>query len=227
MQRKVVSLSRDAVLWEAGDAARDIAIVAKGKLGARTGDGLVGIVLSGMVVGEAALFLDDVRAERRTATLFALEEDTEVTQYPPAVVRYAFEDGDDRIIRQVLDNVVGQICRNLLMVITARPNYVYVDAPLTALVQGIVGDLQKSRVQPLKSWDNILLTGRYLCDLRDLSDHLLSRLGPPPSERGEMIVNASQMLTQLGAGKDVLPIVDALLQAERQKAEWWARGTGA
>jgi hypothetical protein len=106
-------------------------------------------------------------------------------------------------------------------------SYPFIDEPLTALVQSIIKDVQKGHSQPLKNWDNILLTGRYLCDLRDLSDHLLSRLGPDPTQRGEMIVNASQMLTQLGAGKDVLPIVEAFLQAERQKTEWWARGPQA
>ena len=33
MRRKEVLLSKDAVLWEEGDVARDIAVVVKGRLG--------------------------------------------------------------------------------------------------------------------------------------------------------------------------------------------------
>ena len=44
MQRKVVALDKDTVLWEAGDCARTIAVLEKGKLGAQTDDELIGIL---------------------------------------------------------------------------------------------------------------------------------------------------------------------------------------
>ena len=47
MKRKII-LSREAVLWEAGDAARTFAVLESGKLGIRTDQGLQGIVIPGM-----------------------------------------------------------------------------------------------------------------------------------------------------------------------------------
>jgi len=144
MQRKEVTLGKDTVLWEEGDVARDIAVVTRGRLGARTEKGLMGVILPPMVVGESALF-GTVRPERRTATLFALEDGTQVRQYPADVVRQALEGGDESLVRQVVNTLVGQICRNLLMVITSRRGYAFIDTPLMSLVREIVHDAQEAR----------------------------------------------------------------------------------
>jgi hypothetical protein len=221
MQRKEVTLGKDTVLWEEGDVARDIAVVTRGRLGARTEKGLMGVILPPMVVGESALF-GAARSERRTATLFALEDGTQVRQYPADVVRQALEGGDESLVRQVVNTLVGQICRNLLMVITSRRGYAFIDTPLMSLVREIVHDAQEAR--PIKDWDNLFLTFRFLYDLRDVSDRLLEQLGPDLAERSEMLTNASQLLTQLSEGEDVRPLVESFLQAEQQKNEWWARG---
>ena len=119
-------------------------------------------------------------------------------------------------------DVSAQICRNLLMVVTARRGYPYVDEPLMALVHALVRDTQ--REEPPKSWDAQLLVCRYLYDVRETSDRLLDRLGPPPAQRVDMIVHAVQLLTQLQAGRDVAPLIEGFLEAEKQKSEWWARG---
>lgn len=221
MQRKVISLSKDTVLWEAGDNARDIAVVAKGKLAARTEQGLVGIILPNMVLGESALFTVDGAPHRRTATIYALEDETLVMEYPASMVRDSVAGGDDDLMRQIIANLVGQICRNLLMVIAAKRGSPYIDNPLTGLVRGIVRDALEAA--PMKSWENQTLTCRFLHDLREVSDGLVDRLGPDASQRSEMIVNASQMMTQLFEGHDVRPLIEAFLEAEKQKTEWWAR----
>ncbi len=222
MQRKVISLSRDTVLWEAGDAARTVAVVTKGKLAARSDRGLVGILLPTMVLGESALIGDESPALRRTVTVFALEDDTLVTEYAAPEVRLAFDAGDDDLMRQVVKSLVGQIARNLLMVVTSRRGHPFVDEPLLALMRGIVRDLTQR--PPIQAWDALLGTCRFLADLRDLSDRLLDRMGPQVSERGEMLESASQMLAQLSEGQDIRPVLEAYLQAEREKTEWWARG---
>jgi CRP-like cAMP-binding protein len=80
MQRKLITLNRDTVLWEAGDAARAIGVLDKGRLGARTDKGLMGVMLPGMVLGDSALLGDG--AERRTATIYALNDDTVVSRLP-------------------------------------------------------------------------------------------------------------------------------------------------
>jgi CRP-like cAMP-binding protein len=224
MQRKVISLSKDTVLWEAGDAAREVAVVTKGKLAARTEQGIVGIVLPNMVLGETALFHDSLGDVRRTAAIYALEDDTVVTAYPVAEVRTGFESGDDGLMRQVVTNLVGQIARNLAMVISARRGYAFIEAPLTGLLQGLVRDAQDK--PPIRTWDTLLRTCRALHDLRELSDRLLQQFGPESGDRSELLVNASQMAGQLAEGHDIQPILAAFLDAERQKTEWWMRGSG-
>lgn len=220
MQRKVISLSKDTVLWEAGDAAREVAVVGRGKLAARTERGLVGIVLPNMILGETALMADS--GVRRTASVYALEDDTEVTAYPAAEVRLAFEAGEDELMRQVVTNLVGQISRNLIMVISARRGYAFVEDPLNGLLQGLLRDAQEK--PPIRSWETMLATCRYLSDLRDLSDRLLEQFGPAPADRGELLVNASQMATEVAEGRDIRPILKAFLDAELEKNEWWMRG---
>ena len=222
MRRKVVVLSRDTVLWEAGDASHELAVVDAGKLGVRSASGLVGIVLPDMVLGESALFASEGRRDSRSATIFALEDETRVTLYPAAEVRASVEGGDDSLVRKVMLNLVGQVSRNLLMVVAAKRGYPFIDEPLLGLVRGVLRDAQAS--SPTQSQSTLWLTCRFLHDLRDLSDRTLEHLGPDPALRAEMIVNASQVLAQFSEGKDLRPLVETFLSAEREKTEWWARG---
>jgi CRP-like cAMP-binding protein len=218
MQRKLITLSKETVLWAAGDAARGIGVLEKGRLGAKTDKGLVGVLLPHMVLGESALFETD----QRTATIIALEDDTQVVEYPISEVRADFEGGSEELMKHVVLNQVAQICRNMLMVMATKRGQALVDEPLGGLVRGLLNDVP--RVTPLKTWDNAMLVSRFLQDLRALSDRLLDQLGPRPGERAEMIVNATQSLSQLPLGKDVRPLVETFIEAERQKTEWWARG---
>jgi hypothetical protein len=222
MRRKVVTLSRDTVLWEAGDAARDLAVVEAGKLGVRAPSGLVGIVLPDMVLGETALFGEAGRQDTRSASIFALEDGTQVTLYPADDVRHAVDSGDDSLVRKVITNLIGQLARNLLMVVAAKRGYAFIDDPLLGLVKGVLRDAQQAPA--IQSQETLWLTCRFLHELRDFSDRLLAQLGPDPSLRTDMIVNASQALTQFSEGKDLRPLVEAFLAAEREKTEWWARG---
>jgi CRP-like cAMP-binding protein len=222
MQKKTITLSRDTVLWEAGDVARGIGILEKGRLGARTDRGLMGVMLPSMVLGDSALLSGEAGGERRTATIFAIDDDTLVTEYPVGEVRADFEAGSEDLMKHIIINQVAQTCRNMLMVIATKRGQALVDEPLGGLVRGLLADVP--RISPIRTWDNALLTCRLLQDLRSLSDRLLDQLGPKPNERAEMIVNASQSLTQLSVGKDVRPIVEAFIEAERQKTEWWTKG---
>jgi CRP-like cAMP-binding protein len=221
MRTKHTRLGKDAVLWEQGDVARDLAVVERGRLGIRTDGGIVGIALPRMVVGESALLEGGGIPERRSATVFAMEDDTEVVSYPTDAVRGLLEGGDDAVAHQALHTLLGQICRNLLMAVSARREEPLVDVPLMGLVRGLAGDA--GRLGKFTTWDRFQHAFTLLYELRDLSDRLLGRLGPEPSQRLEMIENASQALGQIGEGVDVLPLVESYLQAERAKTEWWAR----
>lgn len=54
LKRKVI-LSKDSVLWYAGDAAASLAVVESGKLGVRTGTGLVSVLRPNMVLGDTSI----------------------------------------------------------------------------------------------------------------------------------------------------------------------------
>jgi CRP-like cAMP-binding protein len=217
-----VTLSSNATLWEEGDLARSVAVLQKGKLGVRTAQGLVGVLWPDMVLGEAALFAGDARAERRSATIVALEDETVVTEFTPEQVRTQLLDGETELTDKILTTLVGQISRNLSMVVASRRGYAYVDAPLTGLVRGIVEDAR--RAPALRAWETFMQTARYLSDLREFSDRALAALGPDPAQRADMIAGAGTFLTQLFAGQEVLPALEAFLHAEQEKSEWWARG---
>ncbi len=221
MREKTISLSKDAVLWEAGDVARNIAIVTSGKLGVKTEAGVVGIAPPGTILGESALLANEGQSQRRTATVFALEDQTQVREVSASDARAAFEGGDDQLIRETLKTLMGQICRNLLMVVSARRGDPFIDEPLLGLVRGIARDAE--RPFQASTWERLQPTLLLLHDLRDLSDRILNRLGPDPAQRLDLIEGASQVLTQLGA-EDARPMIELFLEAERQKAQWWARG---
>jgi hypothetical protein len=222
MKHKTISLSREAVLWEAGDVAREIAVVEAGRLGVRTDGGVVGIVLPKMVVGETALLSLQGQPQPRAATLFALDDDTQVVARPAESYRSAFEGGETAIVDPILRTLVGQTCRNLLMVVSARSGDPFVDEPLLGLVRGIAQDV--ARPMPARTWPAFMATFSLLCDLRDMSDRLLGRLGPEPSQRLELVESASQALARLTGSEDARPMIEAFLDAERERTHWWARG---
>jgi len=222
MKQKTISLSREATLWEAGDLARDIAVVEAGRLGVRTDAGVVGIVLPKMVVGETALLALEGTPLPRAATLFALDDDTRVVASPAESYRTAFEGGDTGIVEPIVRTLVGQTCRNLLMVVSARSGDPYVEEPLLGLVRGIAKDV--GRPLSAHTWATFMVTFSFLCDVRDMSDRILARLGPDPSQRLELIEAASQALARLTGSDDARPMIEAFLAAERERTQWWARG---
>ena len=58
MQRKV-TLGKGAYLWDAGDSARNLAVLESGRLGVRAEGKLIGLITPKMVLGESALLTLD------------------------------------------------------------------------------------------------------------------------------------------------------------------------
>ncbi len=222
MQRKRVTLDAGAVLWEEGDVARNIAVVEEGKLGARTAaGGIVGVLFPGMVLGESALFAAEASDERRTATVFALDGDTVVTEYPAGMVRESLEGGEDHLSRPLLLTLIGQTCRNLLITLAYRAGHPLLEAPLRGVVAGI-GNNAATELS-IRSWDRFAFTARFLYDLRDHSDRVLREVGPHAGERAEMVERASGLLHEMFEGQEALPLVEDFLRAERERTEWGYR----
>ena len=222
MKQKTISLSREAILWEAGDVAREIAVVEAGRLAVRTEAGVVGIVLPKMVVGETALFTLEGQPLPRAATLFALEDDTQVVAQPAESYRASFEAGDTAIVDPILRTLVGQTCRNLLMVVSARSGDPFVEEPLLGLVRGIAQDV--ARPLPARTWAAFIV--HVLAALRP-ARHVGPPAGPAgagPALRLELVESASQALARLAGSDDARPMIEAFLDAERERTHWWARG---
>ena len=119
LKRKVI-LSRDSVLWYAGDPAVSFAIVESGKLGVRTEKGLVSVLWPNMVIGDTSLLTLEGGQPRRLATILALEEGTTVVEYPPHLVKQAADEPGHTLWKAILTMLLGQVCRNCLVLASAH-----------------------------------------------------------------------------------------------------------
>jgi CRP-like cAMP-binding protein len=219
MQDKVV-LSQGALLWKAGDAARTLGVLERGRLGIRTSRGLVGVVSPKSVVGEGALFGLQGDDQRRSATLYALEDDTAVIEYPAEAAKQLIEGGDPVVASLILSTLLSQAARNLLIVAAAHKGRHAVETPLRGLLQGL---LQASRrLKGATSWDEFLLSFGFLHELRDYTGVLRDRL---PVEAGASIedsIQASELVSAL-IDQDAVKDIESLLAQEKESEELMRR----
>ena len=219
-----VTLSKGAALWEIGDSARTIAVIEKGTLGIRTVAGLVGIASPKTVLGEVAIFSLEGQEQRRTAALVALEDDTSVTEYPAAMVKQAIDTGKDQVGPLILATLVGQTCRNLLIVISTHRRRSVVEAPLKALMQSLIE--QGRGVQPIGDWKEFMVVFQFLHQLRDYTEQLREQMIPGVG-RAEASVKASEVVKDLFKGADFAEYLEELLREEREMDKWLERGGAA
>ena len=217
MQRQV-RLSKGAYLWEQGDGARSVAVVESGKLGIGTTENVIGIVSAGMVLGETAIFALAGETLKRSASVFAIEDDTVVSEYPAASVKRAFETGELAVPHMVLTTLVGQICRNCVLVITAQKPAAVVDAPLRGLAQGIVVSAQE--FEKVDDWDTFFFTFRFLCAVRDQTDELRAKFVWVSSADSKILDKASDFLLALFRVPDVVKLLEPFIQAEKEMHAW-------
>lgn len=215
-----VTLSKGDFLWEAGDVARNIGIVETGKLGIRSGNGIVGIIAPKMVFGESALLKTDGKAHTRSAALVALE-DTSVTEYSASLFQQTFESGRHDVGHLVLLSLIGQICRNNLLVMAAHGEKLVVAALLRSQVQAMGETAAQCR--QVKDWDSFLWTFNYLIHLRANSDRMRDELVTTQMAETEALAKASEMMKSLVQGKDIVPHIEALINADKAKSEWFTR----
>ena len=215
-----VQLSKGDFLWEAGDVARNIGIVDSGKLGVRSGRGIVGIVAPKMVLGESALLMLDGQAQMRSAAVVALE-DTVVTEYSASLFKQTFESGRNDVGHLILLSLIGQVCRNNLLVMAAHGEQLVVAALLRGQVQAM-GDTA-AQCRQIKTWDHFIWTFNYLIHLRENSDRMRDELVTTQVEETAALTKASEMMKSLVQGQDIVPHIEALIAADRAKAEWFSR----
>ncbi len=215
-----VTLSKGDFLWEAGDVARNIGIVEVGKLGVRSARGIVGIVTPRMVLGESALLITEGKAQMRSASVEALE-DTTVIEYSAALFRQTFESGRHDVGHMILLSLIGQVCRNNLLAMAAQGDQLVVAGLLRGQVQSMGETATQCR--QIKSWDQFVSTFSYLIHLRNNSDRMRDELVTTQVEETAALAKASEMMKNLVQGKDIVPHIEALLAADKAKAEWFIR----
>ena len=222
MKRKVI-LGKDAVLWYAGDTARTFAVIESDKLGVKTEKGLAGVLWPKMVLGEIALMGLEGPAPTRTASVFALEDGTTVTEYPAVVIKQRFDDESHLVARSILTTLVGQIGRNCMLVIAAHRLDPFVVEP----VKGLMMSLSKTHQPALASldkWEDFVFAFHYLVATRDYTETLRQSLVTAGADR-DTIFRASEAVKDFFEGQKDLPFLSELLSAEREKEQWLERFT--
>ena len=222
MQRKV-TLAKGAYLWDAGDAARNLAVLETGRLGVRADGKLIGLITPKMVLGESALLTLDGSSHNRTASVVALENDTSVSEYPAAMFRNTFDAGNHSVGHLILMTLIGQTCRNYMLIVAAHKER----QAVTSLLKGEVQALGQtaSEAKKIKTWDDFLWSFKYLFHLRDFSDRMRTELVQYLSGDSDSMVKASEMMRELLKGQDVASFLEEFITAEREKDKWFeARG---
>lgn len=215
-----VTLSKGDYLWEAGDVARNIAILDSGRLGVRSGRGIVGVVTPKMVLGESALLMLDGQAQLRSAAVVALE-DSAVTEYSASLFQQTFESGRHDVGHLILLSLIGQVCRNNLLVMASHGEKLVV----AALLKGQIQAMGETAIQcrQIKTWDQFTWTFNYLVHLRGNSDRMRDELLTTQVAETEALGKASEMMKSLIQGQDIVPHIEALIAADKAKAEWFTR----
>ena len=215
MSNRKVILSKDSNLWETGDPAKTLAIVESGKLGVRVGKRLVGIVWPNMVVGEVALFTLEGEQATRTATLFALEDWTTVVEYPPDRVKQAGDEQQHTLWNAILSTLLGQICRNCLVIAAAHKDQPFVSSTYRALMHSLVQH-HKQQFAVLTRWEDFMRTFRFLYATRDFTQATQAALLGPFGDR-EHILKASEITREMFQGKVDVPFLNDMLSAEKER----------
>jgi CRP-like cAMP-binding protein len=225
MQRKV-TLSKGAYLWDAGDSARNLAVLESGRLGVKAEGKLIGLITPKMVLGESALLTLDGSTQNRTAGVVALENDTTVSEYPAAMFRHTFDTGNHGVGHLILMTLIGQTCRNFMLIVAAHKERKSVSVLLRGEVQAL--GQTASEAKNVKQWDEFLFTFKYLYDLRDFSDRMRTAHVQYLAGDSEPMLKASEMMKELLKGqKDVAGYLEEFIVAEREKDKWFeARGSG-
>lgn len=218
-----VTLSKGAALWEAGDAARNIAVLEKGTLGVKMGDNVVGVAAARTVLGESAIFSVVGEEVKRTAALVALQDDVQITEYPAIMVKQAIDAKKDQVAPLILSTLVSGACRNLLIVVSGQRNRAIVEKPLKALMQGLIEDGRE--VKSVGTWDDFMVTFRFLFQVRDYTEALRKEMGG--AAQAEASVKASEAVRELFKGQDVQSYLEELMKEEAERDRWLVKASDA
>ena len=220
MERKL-QLSKNAYLWEVGDNAHNIAILEQGRLGVMSDEKVVGIITPKMVLGEAAISVLEGEHPKRTATVVALEDETHVTEYPAELVKKTFDSGNQAVTELLLSTLVGQTCRNGLLLMSSHKKSPAISLPLKSLVQGVAN--AREHMKKLEDWEEFMQLFKYMSDVRDFSEVLRKNHFVMTSDKTDMIEKASATIREMFQEEkhaDLVPLLEDFVKSEHHKDDW-------
>lgn len=215
--KKVSTLNKDAVLWHVGDCAKTIGLVERGRLGIRTEKGMVGVILPKMILGEAAILVHVGQEPRRTAEVFALDNDTCVAEYPVSLIKQGSDDGVQKLRIAVLGTLLGQICRNCLLVTRANSGIPHRALPIKGLMESLV-QTQSSRLQAVLGWDTFLTEFHFLFETRNYSETVRRYFVPGAFDK-ESAQRASEVVAEVLKHAGDLSLIQDFMKAEVELLE--------
>lgn len=215
LKRKVI-LSKDSVLWYAGDPAASLAVVETGRLGVTTAAGLVSVLRPNMVLGDTSILALEGAQPRRLATILALEEGTTVTEYPPSLVRQAADDPEHVLWRAILTMLLGQVCRNGIVLASAHAAEPFLARPFRSLVESLL-ETHEARFAALSGWDAFLATYRFLAGTRDWTEAAVESLAGPAA--GRSLLEATEATRELLQRLGRFPLLADHIEAAKDR---WA-----
>jgi len=205
-------LSKDAVLWWEGDSARYIAVLERGRLGIRTDSGLLGVVLPGMILGETAILALEGGTPRRTASVVALDEGTEVTEYPAFAIKQMLAAGRNEVAVLVLRTLIGQIGRSSLVIMSVNRDRPFIRGPMKELLTGIVQSA--ADLTSVGSWEEFLRLFRFLAKMRDDLGGIRSELTAQLSVGPEVMDRITSTIKELFGDVDTVRYLDDFVRSE-------------
>ena len=217
MLRKV-TLAKGALLWDAGDGARTLAVVEKGRLAVRSDKGYLSLIGPKMILGEAALLTLDGESQTRTAAVEALEDDTAVVEYPASMVKDTFDAGTSTVGVHLLMTLVSQTCKNYLLIVSAHPKRTSTALLLKNQVQAL--SLAIPQLKAIAAWDEFFWTFKFLYTQRLESDRMRARLVGDVRGDSTVLAQASQMVQEFFKGQDIATYLDEYMAAEKEKQSW-------
>ena len=207
-------LKKGESLWKQGEAAGTVAVVESGAFGVVVEKRLTGLMSKGMVIGEGAILGSKVSPRHRTASVFALTGTAAVSEVGVADLEQAVANGDRFLVGPILVTLVGQICRNCLLLIESQHEDPMISGPVNALMAETV---KAFRAQPaVESWDQFAHEIGILVASRDYTDDLRAKLDVDGSDRAA-IKRASEAVREQFKDHESLAALVALIDSERHK----------
>lgn len=207
-------LRKGESLWKQGEAAGTVAVVEAGAFGVVVDKRLTGLMSKGMVIGEGAILGSKDSPRQRTASVFALTGTASVSEVSVVDLKQAVANGDRFLVGPILVTLVGQICRNCLLLVEAQHEDPMILGPVSALM---VETVKAFRAQPaVESWDRLVREIGILSASRDYTDDLRATLGIDGSDRGA-IKRASEAVREQFKEHESLAALIELIDSERHK----------